>query len=115
MNFKKETLDMLEKHNKTINDIEFITITKIDFSNSKGEIVYTSMCIENDIKDIFNKFDFEYDNGYGDSEIPDIKIVGKDWWLERYEYDGSEWWEFKTLPVKPSKLIRMEDMNWWRE
>lgn len=109
MNFKKEILDILEEHNKTINDIEFITITEIDFS--KGEIVYTSMSIENAIEDIFNKFDFEYDNGYGASEIPDIKIVGKDWWLEH----GGEWWEFKTLPVKPSKLIRMEDMNWWRE
>ena len=31
----------------------------------------------------------------------DLVIVGEDWWLERREYDGSSWWEFKTLPVKP--------------
>ena len=25
---------------------------------------------------------------------------GSDWWLERGEYDGSEWWEFRREPVK---------------
>ena len=27
--------------------------------------------------------------------------VGDNWWLERAEYDGSEWWEFKTIPKEP--------------
>ena len=31
----------------------------------------------------------------------DLLIVGDDWWLERHEYDGAEWWEFKTLPCEP--------------
>ena len=45
---------------------------------------------------------FDYDNGYGGAEINTrLKIVGADWWLERGEYDGSEWWEFKTKPTKP--------------
>lgn len=30
-----------------------------------------------------------------------LKIVGDNWWLERHEYDGAEWFEFKTLPQKP--------------
>jgi len=35
--------------------------------------------------------DIEYDNGYGTPEIAiDLVVVGKDWWLERHEYDGSE-------------------------
>ena len=54
----------------------------------------------------FDKFkeiaDFEYDDGYGGAEIPDVRIVGSNWWLERGEYDGSEWWEFKTIPQKPN-------------
>jgi hypothetical protein len=33
-----------------------------------------------------------------------IIVVGKDWWLERHEYDGSEWWEFKTMPDKNKYL-----------
>ena len=45
---------------------------------------------------------FIYDNSYGSAEIPeDLVVVGKDWWLERYEYDGAEWWEFKRAPEEP--------------
>lgn len=45
---------------------------------------------------------FIYENGYGCAEIPmDLVVVGKDWWLERYEYDGAEWWEFKRAPKEP--------------
>jgi hypothetical protein len=43
--------------------------------------------------------DFYYDNGYGEVEIRlNLVVVGKDWWLERHEYDGSEWWEYKEHP-----------------
>ena len=46
--------------------------------------------------------DIEYDAGYGGQEVAtDLLIVGKDFWLERQEYDGSEWWEFKEIPCKP--------------
>ncbi len=44
--------------------------------------------------------DFDYDNGYGGQEIAkDLVVVGVDWWLERHEYDGAEWWEYKTIPT----------------
>ena len=47
--------------------------------------------------------DFEYDGGFGLEEIRlTLKVVGADWWLERHEYDGSEWWEFKELPETPA-------------
>jgi len=41
----------------------------------------------------------EYDDGFGSAEIAtDLVIVGNTWWLERGEYDGSEWWTYKTMP-----------------
>lgn len=47
-----------------------------------------------------------YDNGYGGAEIPeDLVVVGKDWWLERYEYDGAEWWEFQRAPEEPKEEL----------
>ncbi len=50
--------------------------------------------------------DFEYDSGFGGQEVaPDILVVGDGWWMERGEYDGSEWWEFKTLPKKPESMM----------
>ena len=43
--------------------------------------------------------DFEYDEGIGSYEIRlDLVVVGKGWWLERYEYDGSGWWAYKECP-----------------
>lgn len=46
---------------------------------------------------------FEYNNGFGGAEIKtSLKIVGTGWWLERGEYDGSEWWEFKAPPTRPN-------------
>lgn len=48
----------------------------------------------------------DYDSGFGGQEIAkDLIVVGASWWLERHEYDGSEWWEFKSLPTK-SQLAR---------
>jgi hypothetical protein len=46
--------------------------------------------------------DVIYDSGYGSAHVPeDLQVVGVDWWLERYEYDGSKCWEFKRLPKRP--------------
>lgn len=34
----------------------------------------------------------EYSSGFGPQEVAkDLIIVGQNWWLERHEYDGSEW------------------------
>ena len=42
-----------------------------------------------------------YDNGYGGHEIAlDLVVVFRDGsWLERGEYDGSEWWAFAATPT----------------
>ncbi len=50
-----------------------------------------------------------YDSGYGSQEIdPSLRVVGIDWWLERAEYDGSEWWKFCTMPLRS---IQRHDSN----
>ena len=49
---------------------------------------------------------YEYSNSFGCVWVPfSLKIVGEDWWLERNEYDGSEWWEFKQKSLKPLEEI----------
>jgi hypothetical protein len=48
--------------------------------------------------------DKEYDDGYGSPKVcQDLQVVGTDWWLERHEYDGSEWWELKEHPKRPAE------------
>lgn len=60
---------------------------------------------------------FEYDSGYGGQEIAnDLVVVGEDWWLERHDYDGSEWWEHKKIPQIQSATIPISKLigdNGW--
>lgn len=44
-----------------------------------------------------------YDPGYGSVHVAiDLTIVFKDnTWLERQEYDGSEWWVHRKAPQEP--------------
>ena len=89
-NLYAETEEVLQSVGKTFDDILWLSgngheISKDDFLRiAKG---------------------FDYNNGFGGVEVPgDLMIVGEDWWMERCEYDGSEWWEFKRKPERPSKI-----------
>jgi hypothetical protein len=86
VNLLLETQEMLARHGKTSDDVEFVTD---GVSSCPWELFLYPASIT------------DYDEGYGSDEIyENLKIVGKDWWLERHEYDGREWWEYKTLPVR---------------
>ena len=38
----------------------------------------------------------------------DLIVVGKDFWIERHEYDGSELWEFKRMPEEPKETRELD-------
>lgn len=82
-NLWEETNEKLAENNKCFNDV--IAICGNDFQITKKE---------------FEKYsNTKYDDSYGASEVAvDLLIIGADFWLERHEYDGSEWWEFKQMP-----------------
>jgi len=85
-NLLKETIGVLHENGRSPKDVLFITA---------GD----AYCFWPEFENAIN---FEYDSGYGSQLIFDgLKVVGQDWWLERSEYDGSEWWEFKTMPLIP--------------
>lgn len=77
-----------------------------NYGRQESEVLWVG---NNDVWCSWDKFveiakNTEYDSGYGGTEVAtDLLIVGNDFWLERHEYDGSEWWEYKTMPVKPEK------------
>lgn len=92
-NFLEETIRALEGNNKKPSDVLWI-------GDGANWITWE------EFKMIGN---FEYDSGFGSAIINDrLKVVGSDWWLERNEYDGNEWWEFKRLPEKPEKKIPLK-------
>jgi hypothetical protein len=55
----------------------------------------------------FEKFkkdmNFEYDNGYGTMELSGTIWLKDGDWLTRGEYDGSEWWDYHSLPEMPKR------------
>lgn len=78
----EETIQILEDNGKSFSDV-------VSICGKKFQIT----------KEDFEKYSKTYyDNGYGAAEVAeDLMVIGEDFWLERHEYDGSEWWEFKTI------------------
>ena len=96
MNLLKETVSILEDRNKSLSDIEWIGTSR--------EYV--------DINKFIEIADTSYDNDYGSPKVAeDLFIVGNNWWLERHEYDGSDWWEYKELPTKPKKILELKALT----
>lgn len=53
-----------------------------------------------------------YNCGFGAQEIADdLVVVGDDWWLERYEYDGAEYWKYKKLPMAKQEQLSFDDIK----
>ena len=86
INLLQETIDELKTMGKNENDVIWVGNDKVSTSWEH----FTKIA------------NVDYSNGYGGAEIDgSLLVVGSDFWLERHEYDGSEWWEYKTLPKKP--------------
>lgn len=94
VNLKSETIEQLKDNGKTPDDVRWVGGATAKYENP------TSLRMT---WDTFAKHaDFDYDTGYGGEQVNlNLLVVGDDWWLERHEYDGSEWWEFQSLPIAP--------------
>lgn len=100
VNLLKETLKIIENNGKNVDEIKFVRCKWGEWTNTR--VVYYEHYMS--WEDFVEQADRRYDEGYGVTIVKDdLQIVGKNWWLERHEYDGSEWWEFKSLPKKPNE------------
>lgn len=87
-NLYNEIVETLDVANLTIDDIRYVILNKHTINVERFLIASKEI---------------DYEKGYGIEKISyDLKIIGDDWWIERYVYDGLEWFVFKTLP-SPSK------------
>lgn len=59
---------------------------------------------QNDWLHFLEQLNFEYDDGYGLQELFGTVWLDYGTWLERGEYDGSEWWAHRECPVLPEEL-----------
>ena len=96
INLLIETRQVLEEYGKSFDDVIWI-------GNKCGYVTISK-------SDFLKYADVMYDNGYGLTNVnTDLIIVGDNWWLEREEYDGSEWWEFKTMPILVQEHVSMKN------
>ena len=90
MNLKEESLEVLRIHGKCKEDLKYVCGD--DFRISREQF--------------WKLADTEYDP-YGAPEIAtDLTIIGEDFWMERSEYEGSELWDFHTMPDTTGLPIR---------
>lgn len=85
MNARKEILKTLEGMPK----VSAFRITHENFLFKGTEFT----------EEVLECFDFEYDAGYGSQELFGCILFEDGSWLEREEYDGSEWWEYHRAPT----------------
>lgn len=69
---------------------------------SGKEIFLKNGFTEADFEDFLDAIDFEYDDGYGGQELYGFIWYEDGTWSERYEYDGSECWDYKKAPKIPA-------------
>lgn len=94
INFLEETLDMLKDCGKTEDDVLWVGCCE-DWASGYPDVKNTWEWFK-------SKANFEYDNGYGRAKISSsLVVVGKDFWIERHKYGGSEWWEYKRMLTEP--------------
>lgn len=87
MNLLAETKKAIKENGKGIADIRFI-----------GSLKTGHRCTWNRFKKLADQ---EYDNDFGRQEVAsDLSIVfGDRSALHRHEYDGSEWWTYRTASI----------------
>lgn len=85
-NAKKELMEAISNRGKSLEDIIAYKIIFHEWYDR--EIVKT-----------IDELDFEYDSGYGSQMLYGIVLFNDNSWLERSEYDGSEWWTYISVPT----------------
>jgi len=104
MNLLKETIEVIEGHGYTYKDV--LCVAGDDYRFTWDTFVSLA--------------NVEYDSGFGSQEVAmDLKVIGKDWYMTRDEYDGAESWAFHKMPsIKlpvqtPKSLVVGEDLVGW--
>jgi hypothetical protein len=97
MNALEELKEVLKENNKTIDNIIAIRVV-LEVQENDDIAIYTL----EDLKDV------NYDDGYGSQNLYGIILLDDNDWLERLEYDGAEWWEYRRNPHLVDDLVDLE-------
>lgn len=102
INAKNELLEVIQETGSQIK-CAFIAFGGYSINDCEDKIFLKVNHDESSLNQFFKLINFEYDNGYGGQLLYGIVWLDDGSWLERGEYDGSEWWEHKTRPDIPDE------------
>lgn len=96
VNFKKETMEIIKEIGAEVLAYKFMRVMDPFFEKGnpktfkgKGEINWEKIPAKL----------LQYDDGFGCQYWRGIILLSNNTWLERAEYDGSEWWEHNEAPT----------------
>ena len=61
--------------------------------------------VEGTLVEVLPQLDFCYGSGYGGQELHGTIWYSDGTWSDRGEYNGSEWWVYRTCPELPEGAI----------
>ena len=108
MNALEELIKECERYWKSLEDIDYWWVGW----EEKNQCIFDSNSIEIMKKFLQDKYS-NYDSWYW-WQVLYGEIVFKDkTWLERWEYDWSEWWEYKKCPDRKLSKdeVRIKEIN----
>lgn len=87
--------------------VKSIAFAKIAYSDDYGETstsieLHSNRTEQDERKFLETLAAIDYNEGYGSQELFGTIVFKNNTWLERAEYDGSEWWERRKLPTEES-------------
>lgn len=106
INAKGEFLDITKNYKVIGVDIYFI-------EDSDTQVKLKPLHTNDEYNELLKFLDRKYDNGYGGQVLYGIIYCEDGVWMDRGEYDGSEWWNINKYPdlnnsFSKSDLIRYE-------
>jgi hypothetical protein len=95
-NVVEELERAMEYADKKIEDIDWMHISVAKYGDEAITMLPTD-----DYQEFVKTFkDVDYDSGYGGQELFGVVVFKDNTWLERFEYDGSEYWDYKETPKR---------------
>ena len=109
INAQEELLHILEK-TKSVIKCAYIKCERGSYWDDDNYVQPSPVLLkeghtQEEYKEFLQKLNFEYDAGYGGQELfGTVWLMKENTWLERGEYDGSEWWNYQECPQVPDEL-----------
>jgi hypothetical protein len=117
MNAKQEFLDIIEDIEVlcAVIDVKGDQFDKPYLQNYTMPVVKSKHLIlpinfsKEEYENFLNELNFKYDNSWGHWYMNGTIWLKNGRWIERLEYDGSEWWKLVQAPNIPKECFPKED------